>query len=62
MIPWIHLDTATVPGGSDKLKLMQRGGEFSILAGAHTLMNSRMSGSEEALATLVCARLQCPAP
>ncbi len=60
MIPWIHLDTATVPGGSDKLKLMQRGGEFSILAGAHTLMNSRMSGSEEALATLVCARLQGP--
>ena len=57
MIPWIHLDTATVPGGSGTLKLMQRGSEFSIMAGARTLMNSRTSGSEMALATLVCARL-----
>ena len=56
MIPWVHLDTATVPGGGT-LKLMQRGAEFSIMAGARTLMNSRASGSEEALATLVCARL-----
>ncbi len=57
MIPWVHLDTATVPGGRDTLKLMQRGSEFSIMAGARTLMNSRASGSEMALATLVCARL-----
>ena len=57
MIPWVHLDTATVPGGRDTLKLMQRGSEFSIMAGARTLMNSRTSGSETALATLVCARL-----
>jgi len=57
MIPWVHLDTATVPGGGGKLTLMQRGGEFSIMAGARTLMNSRTSGSEMALATLVCARL-----
>jgi spermidine synthase len=57
MIPWVHLDTATVPGGRDTLKLMQRGSEFSIMAGARTLMNSRTSGSEMALATLVCARL-----
>jgi spermidine synthase len=57
MIPWVHLDTASVPGG-DVLKLMRRGGEFSIMAGAITLMNSRMSGSEIALAKLACDRLR----
>lgn len=36
---------------------MQRGAEFSIMADARTLMNSRTSGSEMALATLVCTRL-----
>jgi spermidine synthase len=58
MIAWIHLDTAAVPGGTGALKLMQRGDEFSILAGARTLMNSRTSSSETALAQLACARLQ----
>lgn len=53
MIPWVHLDTAKVPGGGD-LRLMQRGDEFSIMAGPITLMNSRMSGSEVALAELAC--------
>jgi spermidine synthase len=57
MIAWVHLDTAKVPGG-DELKLMRRGGEFSIMAGAVTLMNSRMSGSEIALAELACERLR----
>src|SRR5580765_2691632 len=56
MLPWIHLDTATVPGGGE-LKLMQRGSEFSINAGATTLMNSRERGSEIALAEVACARL-----
>ena len=57
MIPWIHLDTAKVPGGGE-LKLLQRGTEFSINAGNTTLMNSRMSGSEIALAELACERLR----
>jgi spermidine synthase len=57
MIPWIQLDTAHVPGGGE-LRLMQRGGEFAIMAGATPLMNSRMSGSEVALAELVCDRLR----
>jgi spermidine synthase len=57
MIPWVQLDTATVPGGSE-FRLMQRGGEFSIMVGAITLMNSRMSGSEIALAELACERLR----
>ena len=58
MIPWVHLDTATVPGGDGKLRLMRRGNEFSIMAGAITLMNSRMSCSETALAELACDRLR----
>ena len=58
MIPWVHLDTATVPGGGGELRLMRRGNEFSIMAGAITLMNSRMSGSETALAELACDRLR----
>jgi spermidine synthase len=57
MIPWVHLGTATVPGGGE-LRLLRRGNEFSILAGAITLMNSRMSGSEIALAELACAHLR----
>ncbi len=56
MLPWIHLDSTRLPDGGE-LKLARRGDEFSIrLAGAE-LMNSRLSGSEEALATLACAKL-----
>ena len=58
MIRWTHLDTATVPDDGGELRLMQRGGEFSIMSGSIELMNSRLSGSEEALATLVSARLE----
>jgi spermidine synthase len=54
MIPWSLLDTATMPDGGGDLRLMQRGTEFSIMAGTIELMNSRRSGSEEALATLSC--------
>jgi len=56
MIPWVHLDTALVPGGGN-LRLMRRGGEFSIMAGPSTLMNSRMSSSEVALAEVACRHL-----
>ena len=57
MLPWIHLDTADLPDGG-QLKLLRRGNEFSIVTGATTLMNSRMSGSEIALAELACDRLR----
>ena len=57
MIPWSLLDTAQLPGSADQLRLMRRGAEFSIMLGHDELMNSRRSGSEEALATLACARL-----
>lgn len=58
MIPWVHLDSAPVPGEQDVLHLMQRGDEFSIRVGTIELMKSRLRGSEEALATLTCARLE----
>ena len=57
VIPWTTLDTAALPDGSGDLRLKQRGSEFSIMLGSNELMNSRLSGSEEALATLVCDRL-----
>ncbi len=56
MRPWIKLATAQIPGG-DELRLMQRGEEFSIKLGSNELMNSRLGGSEEALATLACKKL-----
>ena len=54
MKPWIELDTAAVPGGDTRLRLMQRGDEYSIMLGTNELMNSRLSGSEEELARLAC--------
>jgi spermidine synthase len=51
MIPWEHLDTAKIPDGGE-LRLKRRGAELSIMSGSIELMNSRLSGSEEALATL----------
>jgi spermidine synthase len=57
MLPWTTLDTATLPDGSGTLRLKQRGSEYSIMLGSNELMNSRLSGSEEALAGLACERL-----
>ena len=57
MLPWLHLDRATVPGDGGELRLKQRGSEFSIMLGSTELMNSRLSGSEEALATLSFERI-----
>jgi spermidine synthase len=56
MIPWVLLDKVTIMGGGE-LRLMRRGEEFSILSGSTPLMNSRMSGSEKALADLSCAQV-----
>ncbi|MDG4647818.1 MnmC family methyltransferase [Roseibacterium sp. SDUM158017] len=58
MLPWVHLGTAMAPDG-DTLRLMRRGDEFSIrLEGGNELMNSRLGGSEEALATLALDHLR----
>ena len=58
MNPWSLLDTAQVPGGGGELRLMRRGDEFSIMLGANQLMSSRLSGSEEALATLAIEKIR----
>lgn len=57
MIPWIHLGSADMPGDGGELRLMQRGTEYSIRLGNTELMNSRVIGSEEALATMTVERL-----
>jgi spermidine synthase len=57
MIPWSQIDTARVPGADVELRLMRRGSEFSMMLGQNELMSSRLSGSEEALATLACRRI-----
>ena len=58
MIPWSQIDSAPVPGGDGELRLMRRGTEFSIMLGPNQLMSSRLSGSEQALATVACGRLE----
>jgi spermidine synthase len=58
MIPWQQIDAAKVPGANIELRLMKRGAEFSMMLGPNELMNSRLSGSEEALATLACRRIE----
>ena len=58
MIPWLQIDVTRVPGAEVELRLMRRGTEFSMMLGPNELMNSRLSGSEEALATLACRRLE----
>ena len=51
------LATAQVPGG-EELRLFRRDQDYMIVLNRNELMNSRMSGSEEQLATLACARLE----
>lgn len=58
MIPWVKIDTARIPGTTDELRLMRRGAEFSIKLGTIELMNSRLSGSEAALATLAAKKIE----
>jgi spermidine synthase len=58
LIPWTLLDTAKIPDDGGELRLKQRGQEFSIMLGTNELMNSRLSGSERALATLSCEKVR----
>jgi spermidine synthase len=58
MIPRTLLATAVVPDTKAELRLYQSGELFSIkILGRGELMNSRMHGSEKALADLAIARL-----
>lgn len=56
MVPRELIDVAPVPGGTE-LRLYRRGGDHMIVLDRNELMNSRMSGSEQALATMTAARL-----
>lgn len=58
MIPRILLATASIPGTDIPLQLYQSGELFSIrIPGRGDLMNSRVHGSEKALAELACDKL-----
>jgi spermidine synthase len=57
MIPWVQIDSAKTGDGAQELRLKRRGPEFSIMLGTNELMNSRLSGSEEALARLSCQKI-----
>ncbi len=57
MIPWEFLGGAPVPGNDKELRLYRRDREYSIRVGNAELMNSRVHGSEDALAELACARI-----
>jgi spermidine synthase len=56
MKPLELVATAKAPEG-EELRLMRRGDDFMIVLDRNELMNSRMSGSEEALATMSAERL-----
>jgi spermidine synthase len=61
VIPWTLLGMAKIPDSHDEIRLMQRGSEFSIMLGQNELMNSRLGGSEAALATLALERMRASA-
>jgi spermidine synthase len=62
--PWEELDRALIPGDDgEELILRRRDTEYSIRTSTTELMNSRVHGSEDALAELACKRLkERPAP
>lgn len=57
MKPWEVLGETEAPDGT-AMALTRRDREYVILANGKSLMSSLMHGSEEALATLACARLR----
>ncbi len=57
MKPRELIATAKTPGGAE-LRLIRHDGDHVIMVGANELMNSRLGGSEEALAAMTCERLR----
>ena len=57
MIPRELIATAKVPGGVE-LRLVRHGDDHMIMVDTNELMSSRVGGSEVALATMTCDRLQ----
>lgn len=56
MIPRTHIASARIPNGPE-MHLYTRGADHMILVDRDELMSTRMSGSEEALATMTAERL-----
>lgn len=54
----LELIGQTLTSNGIDMKLTRRANEYIILANGKSLMSSRMHGSEEALATLACRRVQ----
>lgn len=61
MLPWTLIDSTPVPGDDGEMRLYRRGAEYSIRVGSYELMNNRVHGSEDALASIVCERLRARA-
>lgn len=57
MIPWELLGSSPTPDRSGTMTLRRRGQEYSVCIGRWELMNSRLHGSEEALARLAAEAL-----
>ncbi len=57
MKTWTLIDSGRIPGDGGELKLYRRGEEWSIMIEGNELMTSRACASEEALASLPCARI-----
>jgi len=58
MLPRNRIGTALIPGTKVELQLYQTGEQFSIkIPGRGELMNSRVTGSEQALANLACEKI-----
>lgn len=60
MTPWILVERSETPDGT-RIELMRRGEQFSIRANGELLMNSRVHGSEEALAEIALGALDAAA-
>ena len=58
MIPWEEIDRVKIPEHEGEIILLKRGSEFSIRTAGTELMNSRVHGSEDALAELTCHRIK----
>ncbi len=61
MKPRELIGTAKVPGGVE-LRLFRHDADYMIVLEANELMNSRLGGSEEALAVMACERLKTKSP
>ncbi|MDP1920894.1 MAG: hypothetical protein Q8L14_31935 [Myxococcales bacterium] len=59
MTPWKVIDRAPIPKGGE-LQLAQRGDEWVVRLGGHTLMSSRAHASEETLAAWAIERVAEP--